>query len=158
MCPAFRLCRGRGTSALPLAGKFFGSYEHSLDAKGRVILPAKLRVHFPEPGFLTPHLESCLALWTVDEFEKEIELQRALAEQDAVRRNAVRDWSAAVFEAEIDRQGRMAIPGHLRAYASLDQEVLVVGMINRVELWSPRLWAQKDTGAAPSGTSAAPAS
>ncbi|HUY30522.1 MAG TPA: hypothetical protein VMV02_05965 [Acidimicrobiales bacterium] len=143
---------------MPLAGKFFGSYEHSLDAKGRVILPAKLRVHFHEPGFLTPHLEQCLALWTVDEFDKEVELQRALAEGDAVKRNAVRDWSAAVFEAEIDRQGRMAIPAHLRSYASLDQEVLVVGMINRVELWSPRLWSEKDAHAGAPGASGSPTS
>ncbi len=137
---------------------FFGSYEHSLDAKGRVILPVKLRVHFQEPGYLTPHLEQCLALWTVDEFDKEVALQRGLADQDAVRRNAVRDWSAAVFEAEIDRQGRMAIPAHLRSYAQLDQEVLVVGMINRVELWSPRLWSEKDASAAAAGASGAPAS
>lgn len=132
---------------MPLAGKFFGSYEHSLDAKGRVILPAKLRVHFSEPGYLTPHLEQCLALWTVDEFTKEVALQLARADEGVTRRNAVRDWSAAVFEAEIDRQGRMAIPAHLRSYAALDQEVLVVGMINRVELWSPRLWSEKEARA-----------
>jgi MraZ protein len=126
-----------------LGARFFGRYEHSLDNKGRVILPAKLRVHFSQPGFLTPHLEGCLALWTNDEFEKEIEVRLAQAEEDPVARNQVREWSAAVFEAEIDRQGRMAVPAHLRAYAGLEQEVLVVGMINRVELWAPRAWQEK---------------
>lgn len=128
---------------MALGARFFGRYEHSLDNKGRVILPAKLRVHFSQPGFLTPHLEGCLALWTNDEFEKEIEVRLAQAEGDPVARNQVREWSAAVFEAEIDRQGRMPVPAHLRAYAGLEQEVLVVGMINRVELWAPRAWQEK---------------
>ncbi len=128
---------------MALGARFFGRYEHSLDNKGRVILPAKLRVHFSQPGFLTPHLEGCLALWTNEEFEKEIDVRLAQAEGDPLARNAVREWSAAVFEAEIDRQGRMPIPVHLRAYAGLVQEVLVVGMINRVELWAPGAWTDK---------------
>jgi MraZ protein len=113
-----------------------------------VILPAKLRVHFSQPGYLTPHLEGCLALWTVEEFETEVELRLVQAGGDPTSRNEVREWSSAVFEAEIDRQGRMPIPGHLREYAALEQEVLIVGMINRVELWSPRAWADKDVAGA----------
>ena len=126
--------------------RFFGRYEHALDLKGRVILPAKLRVHFTQPGFLTTHLEGCLALWTNEEFDKEISLRLAEADNDPVARNHVRDWAAAVFEAEIDRQGRIAIPPFLRGYAGLEQEVLVIGMINRVELWSPAGWANRDLG------------
>jgi MraZ protein len=129
---------------LPLGARFFGRYEHSLDAKGRLILPAKLRTHFSQPGFLAPHLEGCLALWTDAEFEKEIEIRLRLADDNPATRNEVREWSAAVFEAEIDRQGRMAIPTHLRSHAELTQEVLVIGMINRVELWSPPRWASKE--------------
>jgi MraZ protein len=129
---------------LPLEARFFGRYEHSLDLKGRVILPAKLRIHFNQLGYLTRHLEGCLALWTAEEFDKEIEVRLAQADKDSVARNGVREWSAAVFEVEIDRQGRMAIPPHLRSYAGLDQEVLIIGMINRVELWSPASWAEKE--------------
>jgi len=128
---------------VPLGAKFFGRYEHSLDPKGRLILPAKLRGHFSQPGFLTPHLEGCLALWTADDFDHEVAARQAQAELDEVARNQVRDWSSAVFEAEIDRQGRMAIPVHLRAYAELEQDVLVIGMINRVELWSPARWGAR---------------
>jgi MraZ protein len=126
--------------------RFFGRYEHALDLKGRVILPAKLRTHFTQPGFLTRHLEGCLALWTNEEFDKEISLRLIEAENDPIARNRVRDWAAAVFEAEIDRQGRIAIPPSLRGYAGLEQEVLVIGMINRVELWSPASWASRDLG------------
>jgi MraZ protein len=135
-----------------LGARFFGRYEHSLDAKGRLILPAKLRVHFTQPGFLTPHLEGCLALWTVEEFEKEIAIRLAQADEGMRSRNDVRDWSAAVFEAEIDRQGRMPIPTHLRQYAGLGPEVLVIGMINRVELWSPAAWEAKEVGDGPTAS------
>jgi MraZ protein len=125
-----------------LGAKFFGKYEHALDAKGRLILPARLRGSFDRPGYLAPHLEGCLALWRSEEFDEEIATRLALAEGSTAERNAVREWSSAVFEVEIDRQGRMAIPTDLRDYAALRQEVLVVGMINRVELWSPERWSQ----------------
>jgi MraZ protein len=131
---------------LATSTRFFGRYEHALDLKGRVILPAKLRIHFSQPGFLTRHLEGCLALWTNEEFDKEISLRLVEAENDPIARNRVRDWAAAVFEAEIDRQGRIAIPPSLRGYAGLEQEVLVIGMINRIELWSPASWANRDLG------------
>lgn len=139
---------------MSLQARFFGSYEHALDAKGRVILPSRLRAHFTGPGYLTPHLEGCLALWTEQEFEKEIELRLALADTNPVARNDVRDWAAAVFETEIDRQGRMPIPANLRSYAGLEQEVLILGMINRVELWAPGSWATKQGSAGDSEPSA----
>ena len=128
---------------MALEARFFGSYEHSLDAKGRLILPAKLRGAFTPSGYLSPHLEGCLGLWPPATFEKEIALRLDQASGDVAERNEVREWAAAVHEAEIDRQGRMVVPAHLRAYAGLDQEVLVVGMIDRVELWSPSAWAAK---------------
>lgn len=138
---------------MALGARFFGSYEHSLDAKGRLILPAKLRGPFAPNGYLSPHLEGCLGLWPTETFEKEIAERLELASGDAAARNEVREWAAAVFEAEIDRQGRMVVPAHLRAYAGLEQEVLVVGMIERVELWSPSAWASK-VRAAPAGNTA----
>ncbi len=131
---------------MSLGTRFFGRYEHALDLKGRVILPAKMRIHFNHPGYLTSHLEGCLALWTQEEFEHEVEVRQSQSESDAVSRNIVREWASAVFEVEVDRQGRMPIPANLRTFAGLDQEVLIVGMINRIELWSPDRWAAKDLG------------
>lgn len=131
---------------MALGARFFGRYEHSLDAKGRLILPARLRGHFNQLGYLTPHFDGCLALWTAEEFEKELSLRLDQAERGGPSRNVVREWSAAVFEAEIDRQGRMPIPAHLREYAKLEQDVLVIGTINRVELWAPAVWSAKDLG------------
>ncbi len=125
---------------MPLATQFFGRFEHSLDAKGRVILPAKLRANFDQKAFLTRHLEHCLALWTPDEFAAEIALRQQLGERDPEGRSQLRAWAAAVHDVDIDRQGRMAIPPHLRRYAGLEDDVLIVGMINRIELWSPASW------------------
>ena len=124
--------------------RFFGRYEHSLDVKGRVILPAKFRARFEEGGFLTPHNESCLALWTPEQFEIQMEeMERREAAGTSDERNLARFWSSRVQEVEIDRQGRMAIGQPLREFARFTTDVLVVGAISRVELWDPQLWNEQ---------------
>ena len=138
---------------MPQPEWFFGTYEHSLDDKGRVILPARIRARLSGAVYLTQHLDSCVAMWTLEQFEKEVAAQLAAAESGPRERNEVRDWSASVHEVELDRQGRMAIPQQLRSYAGLEQEVLVIGAINRVELWSPERWRTKGDEAAPSSAS-----
>lgn len=140
---------------MPQPEWFFGTYEHSLDDKGRLILPAKIRARLSGAVYLTQHHDRCAAMWTLEQFEKEVEAQLAEAEKGSAERNDVRSWSATVHEVDLDRQGRMAIPQQLRTYAGLEQEVLVIGAINRVELWSPERWAQKGSGdgaASPSST------
>ena len=122
---------------------FVGRYEHSLDTKGRVILPAKFRPSFDRGGFLTEHSEGCLALWTPSEFARQMEAMQGSAAQGKAERNRARVWASSSAEVEIDRQGRMPIPGHLRTFAKLDSEVLVLGVIDRVELWDPTAWAEK---------------
>ena len=122
---------------------FVGRYEHSLDTKGRVILPAKFRTHFEHGGFLTEHSEGCIALWTLGEFERQMESMQEQAGQGRAERNRARVWASSSAEVEIDRQGRMPIPGHLRTFAGLESEVLVLGVIDRVELWNPAAWDEK---------------
>lgn len=122
--------------------RFFGRYEHTLDPKGRLILPAKFRAAFERGGFLTQNSERCLALWTPDEFEKQMAARLEQAEAGKADRNLVRLWASNSHEVEVDRQGRMAIPSHLREFARLDSEVLVTGAIDRVELWDPATWEQ----------------
>ena len=123
--------------------RFFGRYEHSLDPKGRVILPAKFRAPFDEGGFLTQFHDRCLALWTPDEFEKQMRGMQESQEQGREQRNLARVWASGSAEVDVDRQGRMAIPQHLREFARLDGDVLVIGAIDRVELWSPAEWQAK---------------
>jgi MraZ protein len=126
--------------------RFFGRYEHSLDPKGRVILPAKFRAAFDEGGYLTQYHDRCLALWTPDEFDKQMRGMQEAQEQGREQRNLARLWASGSAEVDVDRQGRMAIPQHLRDFARLDVpggDCLVIGAIDRVELWSPAQWQAK---------------
>ncbi len=125
--------------------KFYGRFEHSVDPKGRVILPAKFRAHFEHGGFLTQYHQGCLALWTPEEFELQSAVLEASQNLGPAERNLARVWAAGTQEAEVDRQGRVAIAPPLRVFAQLDVEsgVLVMGAINRIELWSPARWAEK---------------
>ena len=121
--------------------RFVGRYEHSLDTKGRVILPAKFRGPFERGGYLTPNSEGCLALWTLGEFERQMEVMQEQAQAGhSSGRNRARIWASKAAEVEIDRQGRMPIPLHLRTFAKLDGDVLVHGAIDRIELWNPTEW------------------
>ena len=122
--------------------RFIGRYEHSLDAKGRVILPVKFRAEFEHGGFLSKNSQGCLALWTPEEFDRQLEARALAAEQGREDRNVARLWAAGSSEAEIDKSGRMPIPGYLRTFARLESDVLVVGAIDRIELWSPSVWEE----------------
>jgi len=135
--------------------KFVGNFPRSLDSKGRVILPSRMRTHFEEHGYLSPGADGCLALWPEEEFEAEAARQH---EKDALgpqARNDLRDWAALVTRVEFDRQNRMPVPSELRTLANLDQEVLFVGVLDRVELWSPQRWSARRPeslgGSAPEG-------
>jgi MraZ protein len=122
---------------------FVGRYEHSLDTKGRVILPAKFRGDFERGGYLTEHREGCLALWTLDEYALQLQAMQEQASAGREHRNRARLWAAHSHEVEVDRQGRMAIPPYLREFATLESEVLVNGAIDRIELWNPRVWSER---------------
>ena len=123
--------------------RFFGRYEHSLDVKGRVILPAKFRHLFEHGGYLTQYRDRCLALWTPEDFDRQMIAMESNAAQSRDDRNMARLWASGTQEVEIDRQGRLAIPSFLREFARLDGDVLVHGAIDRVELWSPEEWRTK---------------
>jgi MraZ protein len=123
--------------------RFFGTYEHSLDSKGRVILPSKFRAAFEQGGYLTEARDGCLALWTPEEFERQMEEMQEQAAASRANRNMARFWASASRELEVDRQGRMVLPARMREYAELETEVVVVGVIDRVELWNPARWQEK---------------
>lgn len=120
--------------------RFFGTYEHSLDGKGRVILPAKFRPDFEHGGYLTQYRDGCLALWTPDEFGRQAEEMKERARSGRNDRNLARYWASATQELEVDRQGRLMVPARMRDYARLESDVVVVGVFDRVELWNPARW------------------
>jgi MraZ protein len=123
--------------------RFFGQHGHALDVKGRVILPSRFRTAFEDGGFLSQYTSRCLALWTPEEFDVQLERMEALQDAGRDELNLARYLAAGSVAVEVDKQGRFAIPIHMREYARLENEVMVNGAINRVELWSPALWAQK---------------
>ncbi|MGH9068496.1 MAG: division/cell wall cluster transcriptional repressor MraZ [Acidimicrobiales bacterium] len=120
-----------------MARRLIGRFEHSLDAKGRVILPAKFRAVFSQEGYLTTHVEGCLALWTPEEFDLQVEVKLAQAATGREGRNLARMFGQGAEVVEVDKQGRMAIPAHLRKFAGLSGDVLILGALDRVELWDP---------------------
>jgi MraZ protein len=122
---------------------FVGRFEHSVDPKGRVILPARFREPFARGGFLTANQEGCVALWTPGEFERQMTemLERSKSDKDG--RNRARIWASNSAEIEVDKQGRMAVPAHLREFAELSAEVLINGAIDRIELWNPTRWEER---------------
>ncbi len=122
---------------------FFGEFDHSLDAKGRVILPAEFRDRLEDGGYITK-VDRCLAIFPEDEF-KEVALRaKETARLGPKERNAARLFAAGTRRIQPDRQGRVAIPANLRAFAGLEREVKINGSINRIELWDPARWADVD--------------
>ena len=124
--------------------RFFGRYEHSLDEKGRLILPVKFRPPFEHGGFISLFHNGCLALWTPEEFETQMRKMELTQNQSDADRKLARVWAAGTHEVEVDRKsGRMAIPQYLRAKARLEHDVIVNGAIDRVELWNPEIWEER---------------
>jgi MraZ protein len=123
--------------------RFFGRHEHSLDTKGRVILPSRFRTSFENGGYLSQYRTRCLALWTPAEFDKQLQVMEAMQDASVEELNLARYLAAGSVAVDVDRQGRFPIPSFMREFARLDSEVLVNGAINRIELWSPQLWAEK---------------
>jgi MraZ protein len=124
--------------------RFWGTHEHSLDAKGRVILPSRFREPFRGGAFLTKLFDGCLALWTPSEFERRTADMLEKSRRGQSERNVARAWAAGAFEVTPDSQGRFAIAPMLREYARLEADVVVNGAINHVELWSPEKWREVD--------------
>ncbi|MDQ1358548.1 MAG: transcriptional regulator MraZ [Acidimicrobiaceae bacterium] len=104
-----------------------------------MILPARFRAHFGTQAYLSQYSDRCLALWTSEEFDKQLIEQEQRQEQGRNERNLARVWAQGSTEIDIDRQGRLAIPAYLREFARLEVEhpILVNGALNRVELWNP---------------------
>ncbi|HEV2428119.1 MAG TPA: hypothetical protein VGS61_07865 [Acidimicrobiales bacterium] len=123
---------------------FVGQFQHSLDAKGRLILPARFRPEFERGGCLSPNTEGCVALWTPSEFARQAEERLAQSRAGgSTDRQRARYWAANSSDVEFDKQGRFALPGAIREYGRLNGDVLVVGALDHVELWNPDVYASQ---------------
>lgn len=121
-----------------------GEYEHSVDVKGRLIMPSKLRDEIGYKFIVTKGLDGCLFVFPLKEWEIFQEKLRALPVSDKNARNFTRFFFAGAIECEIDKQGRFLITSNLREFAGLDKDVVIVGMNSRLEIWSKEKWQQCD--------------
>lgn len=121
---------------------FLGEHSHAVDPKGRVILPVKFRDQLQE-AFLTSETDGCLALWPPADFERRAQQMQDRAKGGPEDRTVARFFFAGAQEAAPDRQGRLALPPHLREFASLDREVVVNGAFDHVEIWDAARWREK---------------
>ncbi len=117
-----------------------GEYLHTIDAKGRLILPAKFRDALGDVFVVTKGLDKCLFVYGKDEWAILEEKLKQLPLAKAEARAFVRFFFAGAAEVECDKQGRVLVPANLRDYALLDKDVIVLGVSNRVEIWSKATW------------------
>lgn len=117
-----------------------GEYEHSLDAKGRMILPSKIREDIGEKFIITKGLDGCLFGFSKQEWNNFEEKLKTLPLTNKNARDFVRFFLSGAVEAEVDKQGRFLIPGNLRKYATLEKEVVITGVGTRIEIWNKGQW------------------
>jgi MraZ protein len=117
-----------------------GEYNHNLDTKGRMAIPAKFRDKLSTGAIITRGIDNCLFMFAKAEWEKLAEKLIALPLAQANSRAFVRLMLAGASDVEVDTQGRILIPDYLRKYAGLKKEVVVAGLYNRVEIWDEAAW------------------
>ena len=123
---------------------FLGEHQHSLDAKGRVILPARFRDQLEGGAVMAKALDGCLAVYPLEEFARVAQKLREARERGARERQAARTFFTGAVEIAPDRQGRVAIPQHLRDYAGLDRDAIVAGVFDHIEIWDAQRFRERD--------------
>lgn len=118
---------------------FMGEYHHSIDEKGRITIPSKIRYELGEIFIVTRGIDNCLFVYPKEEWNNIINKYKELPNtKDA--RNFMRFFLSGASECEFDKQGRINIPSPLTNYASLKKEVIVIGVNERLEIWSKENW------------------
>lgn len=129
-----------GATALAEREMFLGEYQHTLDAKGRVILPSVFREQLQEGLVMTVGLDHCLTVHPVGDWQRVVGSLRGLRTTDRRERAFARMITSSAHADQLDRQGRVTVPSRLREYASLAKDVTVVGADARLELWDTAAW------------------
>lgn len=132
-----------------------GEYMHTIDAKGRVILPANFRSELGESFIITKGLDSCLFIYTMTEWENLSTKLKQLPLAKAEARAFVRFFFSGARQLECDKQGRFLVPAALRAHAKLQKDVVLIGISSRIELWSREEWNRYNEEINPSASSIA---
>ena len=129
---------------------FMGEHQHSIDPKGRLFIPARFRQGLGDRFVITKGLDGCLFVYPRPEWAALEQKLKSLPFTKSDARAFVRFFFSGAAECEVDKQGRILIPGNLRDYAHLEKEVMVIGVSTRVEIWARELWEQYSARAASS--------
>ena len=119
---------------------FMGEYQHSLDEKGRMTIPAKFRDDLGQSFVVTRGLDQCLFVYPKAEWSVLENKLKSLPLMKSDARAFTRFFFSGATECDLDRQGRVNIPSNLREHARLDKDAVVIGVSNRVEIWSREAW------------------
>jgi len=117
-----------------------GEYQHSIDDKGRIIIPAKFRDSLGDKFIVTRGLDNCLFVYPLSEWSVLEQKLKALPLMKSDARAFSRFFFSGATECELDKQGRVNLPNTLCDYAKLDKDCVVIGVSNRVEIWSKMTW------------------
>ncbi len=124
-----------------------GEYAHTIDAKGRLIIPARFREGLGDSFVVTKGLDNCLFVYPQQEWAALEQKLKSLPFTRADARAFVRFFFSGATECELDKQGRILIPANLRDYARLSKDVVVLGVSSRVEIWSRERWDEYNNSA-----------
>jgi MraZ protein len=119
---------------------FLGEYQHSVDEKGRLVLPSKFRDRLADGVVITKGQEHCLYVFPIDRWEEEVSKVNRLPRTNRRNRNYARSFFGSANDQRLDRQGRIQIPPVLRSFAALEKDVVIVGVADRVEIWNASTW------------------
>lgn len=122
---------------------FMGTYEHSIDTKGRVIIPAKFRETLGDSFVVTLGLDGCLFVYPEGEWEDFVKQLRELPGSKEARK-LQRYFMAGAAPCDVDKQGRVLIPSSLREKAGLEKDIVFVGVMSKIEIWSKERWDEND--------------
>jgi MraZ protein len=119
---------------------FIGEYQASIDEKGRIAVPAKFRGLLDTKVVVTRGLDQSLFLYNLDEWKKLAEKLASLPISTSNARGFQRLMLAGAMDCEIDKQGRITLPGYLKDFAKIQKKIVFAGLFNRIEIWSEELW------------------
>lgn len=119
---------------------FIGEYQATIDDKGRIAIPAKFRVQLKKNVVITRGLDNSLFVYTMDEWKKLAEKLASLPISTSNTRAFSRLMLAGAMDCEVDKQGRVVVPGYLKDFAKIGKKIIFAGLFNRIEVWSEELW------------------
>jgi MraZ protein len=121
---------------------FIGEYNHNLDDKGRLAIPAKFRMILKKGAVVTKGLDNCLFLYSKEQFETIAKKFAALPISQAKARAFTRHMLAGAMDVEFDNQGRITLPEYLRKFSGLKKSIIIAGLYNHLEIWNEDAWSQ----------------